>query len=288
MNEPNLWVLFPRDDAADVSSMCQPLSEGNGKGSSIKGATILVPDGSWANATALVLKLDTQRLAQGMPPLRFVQLDKGLVSATFSPLIEALRAGCGLGRISTLEAIALFCNSLDDEVEHNATRTAEALLRNLDPLVRHVTAGKSNWRPLPSLRHRFVGEWTDAIVAEARVSLSDSSEVPPEGSAHRGVDLSTPLGLRQCVVCNAALSTPLRMRAHLEGRKHCEAVARRFLENSPVDSRPNSVTAASAFVEHSSRPIALSADSVEPPDVALDMVMRVLHELSSSTAALTV
>ena len=38
-----------------------------------------------------------------------------------------------------------------------------------------------------------------------------------------------PAGLRQCVVCGASLSTPLRMEAHLAGKRHALAVARRFL-----------------------------------------------------------
>jgi hypothetical protein len=47
------------------------------------------------------------------------------------------------------------------------------------------------------------------------------------GSAAAAAALAPVLGLRRCGVCGAVLSTPLHMQEHLEGKRHCEAVARR-------------------------------------------------------------
>lgn len=44
--------------------------------------------------------------------------------------------------------------------------------------------------------------------------------------AARGAPLAE--GLRRCAVCGAAFATPLRLREHLGGRRHCQAVAARW------------------------------------------------------------
>jgi hypothetical protein len=56
------------------------------------------------------------------------------------------------------------------------------------------------------------------------------------------------------------------MQGHVEGRRHCEAVARRAIAAGAGDA-PDAAAAAAAFAEHSTKAL---ADCVpEPPDVAL-------------------
>lgn len=66
---------------------------------------MIVPDGSWECANALVREIEAR-----LSPHRCtrVSLCPNIVSNHFSPLIETIKMGQGLGRISTLEAIALF------------------------------------------------------------------------------------------------------------------------------------------------------------------------------------
>ena len=72
-------------------------------------------------------------------------------------------------------------------------------------------------------------------------------------------------------VCAAALSTPRRMRRHLEGRRHCEAVARAHLASAPPDETPDAASASAALEACSTAVLARCA--VEPPDVALAALM---------------
>ena len=102
---------------------------------------------------------------------------------------------------------------------------------------------------------------------------SDEDEAPParwvaalEGAARAGAPHACPPGLRRCGVCGAVVATALRMQGHVEGRRHCEAVARRAIAAGAGDA-PDAAAAAAAFDEHSTKAL---ADCVpEPPDVAL-------------------
>ena len=119
-------------------------------------------------------------------------------------------------------------------------------------------------------------------------------------AARRAAPHSYPVGLRRCAVCGAALASPLRMQAHLEGRKHCEAVARRHLSYrlhgphgprchgglSPPDAAaasPDAASADAAFLACST--VALWRCWAEPPDVALAVLQSAMrdgeHEVSS-------
>merc|ERR1711879_140410 len=82
-------------------------------------------------------------------------------------------------------------------------------------------------------------------------------------------------GLRRCSVCGAALATPLRLRDHLLGRRHCLAVAERHLGRYFGSTRgvalrndgvPSVEDATEVFKRLSTDPLALQI--VEPPDVA--------------------
>jgi len=245
--------------------------------------TMIVPDGSWANARALVTELGNR-----CPQLRGVRLNDRLVAAHESPLIEALRAGCGRGRVSTLEAMALFLREVaDDAVGGSTSQTrafasedASTLLDGLAPLVEHVRRERAACQPAVGPSPANLQVWTSAL--EAAV-------------ASRGEDLGIVPGLRQCLVCGAALSTPLRMKAHIRGRKHCEAVAKSFLLaeargalsecTSDIVSRdcmtqPSQAVASQVLLEFSDRP--LSCGAIEPPDLALESLSRVITGLKMS------
>ena len=122
-------------------------------------------------------------------------------------------------------------------------------------------------------------EWVSELQAAARAATARLTAVP----ARRAHALTThALGLRQCIICQSGLGTPHHMRAHLEGRRHCEAVARRHLRQLEVDAAVQGVnvgraegagaqaTAAAAAVVFEAHSSAVLRESVaEPPDVAL-------------------
>ena len=235
--------------------------------------TLVVPDGSWEAARAIVHAM--QRLAPPASserrPLRHVGLDERRIARHTSPLIEALRAGAGLGRISTLEACALF---LDEAAA--AGRTAEAAegsalddaARVLRPLVRHIdrlSALPAPRDPDPppcpsSAADGVLQAWVRTLQAAARRCAASGVE-------------SHALGLRRCPVCGIALATPLNMTAHVVGRRHCEAVAR--AQPPPASTEDEAALANladAAFEAQSCQP--LRGAPVEPPDVALAALHR--------------
>jgi len=427
--------------------------------------TVLVPDGSWACATALVAQLDRKvrdiqasnfltasdgdsvenfvedddngggsgretdkkknsnsndvlPLNQG---LKFVRLCRERVASHHSPLIEALRAGCGNGRLSTLEAMAMFLDEaaqaasghdtvptvdsaapsamLDsapieatsrvaptavptypsvENIEnaelagwytpsqwaHLASSDAQLLRSGLQPLVRHVqrenkvlraavavgttdgsaTTSSSTFREGTSHdkvgasmygeisktypRSKITGQkndtkhvlasWVTALEAtatarekhavSAQAATSNSIDIPTVAAATEAAVTSAAAhphwagapGLRRCIVCGAALSTPLRWRAHLSGKKHLEAVARKHLVgaatrsggatsgDAPVEVEalrsgpprernvPTTKECEAALALHSDAPLNENSWLVEPPDVALAAVAGAL------------
>ena len=110
-------------------------------------------------------------------------------------------------------------------------------------------------------------------------------------AARRAAPHSHPVGLRRCAVCGAALASPLRMQAHLEGRKHCEAVARRHLHR-PHGPRSHGGLPPPDAAEAEAPPDAASTDAVflacstaalwrcwaEPPDVALAVLQSAMRD----------
>ena len=83
-------------------------------------------------------------------------------------------------------------------------------------------------------------------------------------------DARAPRGLRRCDVCGASQAAAHRMDAHLAGKRHCLAVAKRVHDADPAafEAGPSSADAASdAFQAHSTA--TLAAATPEPPDVAL-------------------
>ncbi|KAL1526855.1 hypothetical protein AB1Y20_015547 [Prymnesium parvum] len=217
--------------------------------------TVLVPDGTWEWARAIVRMLHARSVAQ----LPLVALDEAEVSRHHSALLEALRPGAGRGRLSTMEACALFLSEAAGTTRLGFSLTdATVALDGMTPLLQYVRAlatpadGEGAVPP-----HPHAAAWVAAIVAYAS---SDRAS-----AAH-----AYPAGLRRCAVCGAALATTLRMQRHLSGRRHCQAVAAHFLRAAAPDATPDHESVASVFEEFSTR--ALAACVPEPPDVAMDLM----------------
>jgi len=64
------------------------------------------------------------------------------------------------------------------------------------------------------------------------------------------------------------------MQAHVQGKRHCEAVARRHLCGAPRDARPDAAAAATALHTWSTLPLARTRP--EPPDVALALLREAI------------
>ena len=165
-----------------------------------------------ALTTALAAKAD-QTALDATNTVVHTRADATTVSNNVA-LISALHPGAGRGMMSTLEACARFLEEAAAALGA-APDEARALLRGLQPLLAHLHALSPTPEARPSPDPRLLAEWTSAL-AEAAASAGAPSAPPPRG-------------LRRCCVCRVSVSTPLRMEAHLRGRWHCEAVARRHL-----------------------------------------------------------
>ena len=78
--------------------------------------TVIVPDGSWEHVKAMVKSLVSRAKVKYGNDLGCVRLVDSNVQAHTSPLIEALQKGQGTGRLSTLEACAIFVAELEDAI----------------------------------------------------------------------------------------------------------------------------------------------------------------------------
>lgn len=219
---------------------------------------LLIPDGSWEQVQALRRALDRKRAARGRPPLPCLRLQEEAVRAFHSPLIDALKQGAGQGRISTFEACALLLREAE-EAWSLSPGTWKDILRELEPMVEALRRSLQ----VPELPEASV----PATALESAVQ------------ALQKVAPSAPLrdGLRRCVVCGAAFATPLRMRDHLRGRRHCTAVALQHFRDCSIAgetsySEIDETKAQSIFTALSTTP--LSRCFAEPPDVALVALKR--------------
>ena len=128
--------------------------------------------------------------------------------------------------------------------------------------------------------------WVRALQSAARAANAAAAAANAVPNAALSTADAPPtthvLGLRRCLVCRTALGTPHHMRAHVEGRRHCEAVARSHLlcaeaeggQDAPLPPTAEGIStdaaeamAAAVFERHSSA--VLRASTPEPPDVAL-------------------
>ena len=267
----NTAILFPEqvdvDAGADGGVESTPLcvrsvnSFVNSQHNGLRELTVIVPDGSWANASQLV------KAMQSVERISLVALDAVSVSDHHSPLIEALKAGQGQGRISTLEACVLFLK------EAMASEYAEMLMTQLNPLVKYISDFFHPHIQPSSCTTKI----DDALVEAWTLALQYTAE-------NLGT-LGLPEALRRCVLCSENLATPSRMLQHLKGKKHCSAVARRYLETSDslesvhgIPSDPKPQTSLIVWETHSTS--VMAAFLPEPPDIALE---RLKQELKKST-----
>ena len=213
--------------------------------------TVIVPDGSWRMSEALTRRILKRGIELGVSPaeLPCVSLERAAVAQHRSPLIDALKPGKGSGRLSTLEAMALFLHEFG--MEEYARRLHESLV----PLTDRVS------RCLRGENFSFKGDLSPSQVASWAEALQSAS------SRAEGVYFRP--GLRLCPVCGENLATSARMREHLLGRRHAIAVARRFLadSNSAEEDEPSIEKADEAYARYSASVIAQIIP--EPPDEAL-------------------
>lgn len=158
-NNESSFILFPDDnDVEDNNNNCNNIKDNNNnykkknilsveelinkhkiiktyesnesnKLNELNKLNIIVPDGSWECAKALVREIRKQVTSLQVP---CVSLDMTIVSIHHSTLIEALKEGQGLGRISTLEAIAIFLKQSGNITNYND------LIICLQPLVNYI------------------------------------------------------------------------------------------------------------------------------------------------------
>ena len=64
------------------------------------------------------------------------------------------------------------------------------------------------------------------------------------------------------------MSAPQRMIEHVTGKRHCLAVARRFLDTAEDRNYKNPTVAREVFDQYSTAVMSASAVAIEPPDVA--------------------
>ena len=221
-------ILFP-DEAADA------IDAETWRG------TIIVPDGSWARAQAVVAALDRRAAHLGLERVRRLALAEASLTSMHSPLVDALHAGSGRGRCSTAEAVALACREggddeaaavLTDAVERLAAKVAAALPRP----------------PSPRTRAYDETSWVAAL------SLPSTTAPAVQG-------------VRRCVVCGAGLARADALQAHVRGRRHRAAVARTAFDAGAITGEPMPVAAAAIFEAFSTA--ALARAPAEPPDAAL-------------------
>ena len=207
-----------------------------------------------------------------------------------SPLIESLKAGQGLGRISTLEAIALLLDEASGAAEAAvgavAVRPVSSPLasvlihRGLTPLVSYIkrkktalSAAAAATRPR-SIRKALRREWVDALRRAASACATKENDGALAGFS------APPLGARHCSLCGETLATPIRFAEHTRGRKHCDVVVRRMLSDPDARAeegipRPTEQRAREVYEKYSALP--LSRLVPEPPDIALVHVLEGLH-----------
>ena len=317
----------------------------NGAGNGVEASpsiTLLVPDGSWECARALVRETCSrvrtnphtcdgdcgERGGIGIDEsgdsgaigsshgnrALFVELNAARAAAHSSALLDALHAGSGRGRLSTLEACVMCLEEMgglslvggqgggdggeggkggrggnggDGGEEPSSSAPCERLPQRAEARAAecaHLETVRSGMRPLlEHVRGLTHGENSASRSASGALLAAWASALQTAaGSAQR----THPLGLRRCAVCAAALATPLHMKTHIAGRRHCEAVAMRHLAavaethtsqpDAPATAeKPCSESeAAAVFDLHSSA--VLWETLAEPPDVALAAVHQAL------------
>eukprot|EP01036_Dinobryon_divergens_P022342 gene22341-30587_t len=239
------------------------------KGISGSKITIIVPDGTWENARAIVNEIRRKVSHDQLPSY---SLNPEIVERHFSPLIESLKEGQGMGRITTLEACALLLSELMEQPH----QSSDTLLDSLNLLVEYIKGTVDNTfdEKAYSRSDEHFKKWTAEIQAVVQ-------ELPTAATA-------TPVGLRRCPLCCEFLATPHRMQQHIRGRRHCSVVAHRFFlssdgESSPINynSSPDKSVAGDVFRMFSTDRI--STAQAEPPDIALTRLKLAIETKADGT-----
>lgn len=215
--------------------------------------TVLVPDGSWQCTRVLLREIERRAAPNNVVRVR---LDSAAIASRRSPLIEALKEGQGLGRISTLEAMAFFLSEVHGKLGAGKItqpwlsddRTSAELLANLDHLVEWIRTHRSRCPHKAGVDKRTLSAWTEQLRVEAESVVA-------------------PFGLRHCAVCGETLATAIRLTEHVRGRKHCEQVAVDYLSSCENTSLPDSAHARAVLKRHSTD--VLEQSTPEPPDCAI-------------------
>ncbi|CAK9092848.1 unnamed protein product, partial [Durusdinium trenchii] len=240
-------LLLPGDGSRTLKEWLAEQVEMPFSGRGIPDLTLLVLDGSWDQVHALRAEIEVRRHAMGRPPLSCIRLDDS-VQHFRSPLIDALKPGAGQGRVSTFEACALFLREAEDGLAIPPGTWKEAM-RGLEPMLR-------------VLQRCF------ALPTESQERVPDLELLI---ACLQAVACDAPLqdGLRRCSICGAAFATPLRMRDHLRGRRHCAAVAVRFARDRGLAGPVVCAGSEAAQIFQAYSTVPLSQCRPEPPDVAL-------------------
>ena len=229
-------VLYPCPDSFD-KDICSETVEEMCHNSTTTPTTVFIPDGTWENTKALVSQLFEEN-----NDVKFVTLDSERVEKSESKLLSELYQGAGVGRLSTLEAIGMALTTGEDANFVIANSNAEQYLSGknlnncLDPLLNHVRAINS----ATLIKSDSNNPDNDAITQMQDTINKYNSPSP-----------LFPIGLRRCIICGSAMSTYLRMKNHLSGRKHCEAILSKGLDFTSSTAILNAQISDSAdFAQH--------------------------------------
>uniref|UniRef100_A0A7S3PKW3 tRNA-uridine aminocarboxypropyltransferase n=1 Tax=Aplanochytrium stocchinoi TaxID=215587 RepID=A0A7S3PKW3_9STRA len=260
LSDPNTIALFPTKTSTTVKDKIRMTKESTTESGNRNPQvlTVLVPDGTWKQANAL-LKVCLIR----QPELRCVRLDDDHIQEHVSPLIEAVHPGFGGGRLCTFEACMMFLNEYLGSCSHAHSHPlleTGSTARLLSPMVKAL----KKERRIPKLPYNI----------EVSVDVSsDGLEKYAEKLQQVAKSVSYPTGMVFCCICEVTVSTSLRMREHIQGKRHCLAVANLCQTYAPEKlARINTKNACEIFHDYSSLPMGLSRVATEPPDVALGIM----------------
>jgi hypothetical protein len=171
----------------------------------------------------------------------------------------------------------------DDTASLHLRSLADRLLAGLTPLVEHVKKTKhgssdsssrlflspnvlsssKRARPagtsMPTIPRSVLQAWTSAF----KSVITEATAAPvlsPPPLVSTAAPLFFPLGLRHCCVCGETLATPHRMAQHVQGKQHCENVARRHLLSEYWSSGAAVKTKSGAAVYCKSTAVVVSGD----------------------------
>ena len=160
--------------------------------------TVLIPDGSWQRAQAVVDALEKRASFLGLPKPKRLQLSEASIKS--DALATRRRAARRLrpGRCSTAEAVALACNEGgDDEACSMLTEATQRLASKISSSLPKPPPSRSS-QGLPP-RAYDEKAWVNALAGPARAAPVIS-------------------GIRRCVVCGAGLARADALQNHVRGQ----------------------------------------------------------------------